>query len=309
MKLALRDLDPWTFRTVSLLAGGGALLGLVRAGGQSLAVPRAQWGPLCLVAVFNITAWHLLSAYALTLIGAGRGAIIAYTMPLWTVLLGRLLHGERLTAGKVAALALGSAGMAVLLAPEARRVWDAPGGALLMLGAAALWALGTVLVKTLPWSVPTATLTGWQLLAGAAPVAAGALARLWWIGTDAAGVAAPTPGGLAGLAYATFVGVTFCHWAWFRLVSLLPAGVASIGILGVPIVGVFSSALVLDEPVGWPEAAALGLVVSGLACLVFGLERRDEAPLSGRAGGGPASPARDGSGAPPRGRRSRRGRS
>ena len=127
MKLALRELDPWTFRTVCLLVGGGGLLALVRAGGHSLRVPRAERWPLALIALFNITGWHICSAYGLTLVHAGRAAIIAYTMPLWTVIFGRLLIGERITRSRLAALGLGLAGMAVLVTPDLGAIWAAPG--------------------------------------------------------------------------------------------------------------------------------------------------------------------------------------
>jgi drug/metabolite transporter (DMT)-like permease len=272
LKLAVREIDPWKFRTLCLLLGGGALLALVRAGGQSLAVPRRERGPLCLVTVFNITAWHLLSAYGLMRIQAGRGAIIAYTMPIWTVAFGWLLLGERLTTTKAVALVLGTAGLAVLVGRDMETLWAAPAGVILMLGAAIVWALGTLLIKSFRWTIPTATLTGWQLVLGAVPIALGALARLGW-GSDNGGLHALThlsPGALAGAAYATFVGVTFCHWAWFKLVGALPAAVAAIGVLGTPVVGVFSSALVIGEPVGAAELAAVALVVSGLAILLGG---------------------------------------
>lgn len=276
MKLALREIDPWTFRTVCLVVGGGGLLVLVRAGGHRLAIPRAERWPLLVVAVFNITTWHLLSAYSLTLIQAGRAAIIAYTMPLWTVLFGRLLLGERLTRARVAALGLGLAGLAVLVAPDARALWAAPTGALLMLTAAGLWAVGTVLIKAVPWTMPTAVLTGWQLVLGALPIALGAALR--WLGGVGTGphLAGLGAAALLGTAYATLVGVIFCHWAWFRIVATLPATVAAIGTLGIPVVGVFSSAVVAGEPIGAGEIGALGLVVGGLALLVRGLEGRAE---------------------------------
>jgi drug/metabolite transporter (DMT)-like permease len=270
MKLALREIDPWTFRTGCLLLGGGGLLALTRAGGQGLGVPRTERGRLLVAAVLNITAWHLLSAYSLTLIPAGRGAIVAYTMPLWTVLFGWLLLGERLTRSRAAALGLGLAGLAVLVAPEARALREAPAGILLMLAGAASWALGTVLTKAARWTIPTAVLTGWQLVLGALPVAAGAALR--WPGASEAGrlLASVGPAALAGAAYATLIGVMVCHWAWFRLVATLPMAVAAIGTLGIPIVGVFSSALVLGEPVGPAEVVALALVIGGLALLARG---------------------------------------
>jgi drug/metabolite transporter (DMT)-like permease len=273
MKLALRELDPWTFRTICLLVGGGGLLALVRMGGQSLRVPRLERRPLALAAFFNITAWHLCSAYGLTLVQAGRAAIIAYTMPLWTVIFARLLVRERITPRRLAALGLGLAGMAALVAPGASALWHEPAGILLMVGAAGSWAFGTVLIKAQRWTIPISALTGWQVILGAVPIALGALLRS--VTTGDSGVAARlttlSSAALLGTAYATFVGVIFCHWAWFRLVSILPAAVASIGTLGIPIVGLFTSALVLGEPVGMPEIVALVLVVGGLAILIGGM--------------------------------------
>ena len=58
------------------------------------------------------------------------------------------------------------------------------------------------------------------------------------------------------------------HYAWFKVVRMLPSSTAAIATLGIPVVGVFSSALVLREPVGLGELAALALVVSGLGVLL-----------------------------------------
>jgi drug/metabolite transporter (DMT)-like permease len=283
MKLAVRELDPWTFRTICLLVGGTGLLALVRAGGHSLAIPRRERGPLALAALFNITVWHLCSAYGLTRIQAGRGAIIAYTMPLWTVILGRVLVGDRIGPGRLAALLLGLGGMAALMAPDVHALWAAPAGTLLMLAAAVGWGLGTVLTKARRWTMPTAALTGWQVVLGGVPIALGAALRA--AVQDGAPllsqIAGASSGAILGTAYATFVGVIFCHWAWFRIVAILPAAGAAIGTLGIPIVGVFASALVLGEPVGPAELLALALVVGGLAILVRGFEPRTRESAAG----------------------------
>ena len=57
-------------------------------------------------------------------------------------------------------------------------------------------------------------------------------------------------------------------WAWFRLVSLVPAGVASLSVIAVPVVGMTSGALLLGEEIGWREGAALVLVVGALATVM-----------------------------------------
>lgn len=263
MKLGLAEVPPWTFRTFCLVTGGLGLLALARAGGHRLAIPRAERGPLCLVALFNITAWHLLSAYGLTLIRAGRAAIIAYTMPLWAVLLGRLLLGERLTRARALGLVLGLLGMAALLGPELRAVWAAPRGALFIVAAAVAWAAGTVLMKGFRWTLPTVLLAGWQVLLGAVPVTLGALLLE---PRPALGVL--TWPALVGTAYAAVVGVVVCHYLWFRILRMLPSGIAAIATLGVPIVGVFSSAVVLGERIGVGELIALALVVLALGLVL-----------------------------------------
>jgi drug/metabolite transporter (DMT)-like permease len=61
----------------------------------------------------------------------------------------------------------------------------------------------------------------------------------------------------------------YCHWAYFALVRIFPAGIAAIGTLAVPVVGVFSSTLILNEPVGLSEVAALALVVTALSMALF----------------------------------------
>jgi drug/metabolite transporter (DMT)-like permease len=65
-----------------------------------------------------------------------------------------------------------------------------------------------------------------------------------------------------------FVAMIFCQTAFFKLLSLLPAHVAAISVLPVPVVGVVSSAMLLAEPIGAPEVVALTLVVGGLFLLV-----------------------------------------
>jgi drug/metabolite transporter (DMT)-like permease len=271
MKVALGEVRPWTFRALCLLTGGTGLLAIARARGQPLAISRREWWPLAIVTFFNITAWHMLSAYGLTLVGAGRAVIIAYTMPLWAVILGRVVLGEPLTRFRSVALLLGLAGLAILIGPELRLLLAAPAGVLFMLGAAAAWATGTVMLKHFRWTMPTVLLTGWQLLLGGAPVVLGQLVLEPW--PWLAGVSVK---GVLGTAYAAIVGTLVCHYAWFRVVRSLPSGVAAIGTLGIPMVGVFSSGWLLGEPVGAREVAALALVVVALALVL----RRPSPPPS-----------------------------
>jgi drug/metabolite transporter (DMT)-like permease len=263
MKLALAEIEVWPFRSMCLIVGGTALLTLSRLGGRSIRVPTREIRPLLICVVFNILGWHLFSGYGISMMEAGRASIIAFTMPVWAALFGRFVLGEALTGTKLLGLVLGIAGLAVLIGPDLSSLGAAPLGAALMLGAAISWALGTVIMKRFLWTIPVATLAGWQLLIGAVPISLGALAFQEF--PDLTALSTPA---LLSLLYVLAVPMVFCHWAWFTVVRMFPAAIAATGTLAIPIVGVFSSGLVLGEPIGPRELGALALVCAALAVVL-----------------------------------------
>ena len=265
MKLAVMDIDPWTFRMLCLVAGGGGLLLVARfSGARRLSIPRGDLGPLLLASLLNVTGWHLGTAFGLTFMGAGRASIIAFTMPVWASLFGVLVLGERLTRVRLAGLGLGVAGLGVLLVPELGRIGASPWGAVLMLVAAASWAGGTVAVKARRWGLDTAALSGWQLVFGGIPVALG-----WALLGRPETLLTASWGSLGGALYAMLIPMIYCYWAWFRIVALFPASLAAIGTLAIPVIGVFSSALLTGERVGPGEIAGLVLVVAALVLVLM----------------------------------------
>jgi drug/metabolite transporter (DMT)-like permease len=263
MKLALDAFDPWLFRVVCLGAGAAGLFAIARAGGQRLAVPRRDRRMLGWTALLSITGWHVCVAFGIAMMPAGRAAILAYTMPLWATVMAWAFLGERLTPLRLAGLALGLAGMAFLIGDEFAKLGAAPWGALLIVAAAVFWAGGTVALKSHRWSMGTAALTGWQMALGGMPVVLGAvlLGRL----PDPAQVTAVQ---WIALAYSATIPMVLCHWAWNRLVGLVPASVAVVGTLMIPVVGVLSSMPLTGETVGYREILALVLVVAALAIVL-----------------------------------------
>ncbi len=274
MKIALGEIPVWSFRSFCLVGGGTGLLLLARLSGRSLYLPPGERLPLALVALFNVVGWQLCSAYGISLIPASRAVIVAFTMPLWATLLGAAFLGERLTRAKLAGLALGMAGLGLLIGPDLVVLGRVPLGSLMMLGAALSWAAGTVLIKRFTWTVGSAALSGWQLMFGAVPVVAGAL-----VIDGLPQVTSLSTPVLIAVVYVLLLPTIFCQWAYFHLVRLFPAGLAAIGTLAVPVVGVFSSALVLGESIGWRELAALALVCVALAVVLVLPARRPAPPL------------------------------
>lgn len=263
MKVALSEVPPWTFRSFCLGLGSAVLFAALRAGGQRLSVPREQWGRLAMLAFFNITCWNMLVAFGVALIPSGRAAILAYTMPVWSVPLSIWLLRERVTLRKLVGLAMGIGALALLLGQSFLDLREAPLGSLLVLGAAITWALGTVLQKRFPVSMPTGAYTAWIMLLGGVPIFLGTL--LFEDLASLRGVGLPA---WSGVLYNVFVSFAFAHWAWIKIATSVPVSVFSISMLIIPVIGVLSGIVFLGERPGWAEVAALFLVLSALATVI-----------------------------------------
>jgi drug/metabolite transporter (DMT)-like permease len=264
MKIALAEFPIWAFRAICLGVGGVGLLAIARLKGIPLRLPRRLLWPTVLVSFFNITVWHLMSAAGVAAMASGRAAIIAFTMPLWAALLAAPLLGERMSKSTGLGLAVGLAGMAALMLPDAGAIVADPAGPAFMLAAAIAWAVGTVAYKYVRWPVSALVMAGWQQVIGGIPIFIGAPIFDWNADFSSIGAAA----WLATL-FAATLPMIVCHWAWFHVVGTFPAIVAAVGTLAIPVIGVLSSSIALGEPLGPDVLGALLLVVAALVIVVI----------------------------------------
>ena len=264
MKIILGEMTVWWFRALCLIVGGSLLLTLSGLSGNRWQLQRRELGPVLLCGSFAILGWMVFSAYGVSLMPAGRASIIAFTMPVWATLLAAPLLGERITATKIIGLVLGVGGLGVLIGQDLVILRQAPVGAFFMLLAAVSWAIGTILLKRFNWQLPVLTNVAWQLLFSAIPVTLVAIVREPL--PDLAGLSLPA---IVALIYLFLFPMSFCQWAYFKVVTLLPASVAAIGTLLVPVIGVYSSHLILAEPVGIAELTALLLILSALGLVLI----------------------------------------
>jgi drug/metabolite transporter (DMT)-like permease len=262
MKITLREFPIWTFRAWSCLVAGMCLLGLARLSGGTILPPAHEWRGLTWAAMCNVTLWHLLVGYGVVLVASGHAAVLAYTMPLWVVLLGTVFLKEPLELQSVVGMALGLAGILTLVSADFATLGKAPVGALLILLGAIAWAAGTLIQKHRRTVLPTLALSGWQLVIGSIPIF---MLMPFIDGVHVPNVSAQA---WAAGAYLTFIALVICYFLWFKIVSLMSANRASISALLVPAVGVASGALFLDEPFGWREVLALAFVAAALAIVL-----------------------------------------
>lgn len=265
IRVAVLEIPPWTFRAICLAVGATTLFSLSFVRRSRLRVPRDEIAPLIMVGLLNVTAYHMFTAYGLTRIEAGRGVILAFTFPLWSVLLGSVVLRERITWGRSVALLLGFGAMALLMGPEIQKVGRSPIGGFLLICSAISWASATVLMKSRDWTLGSGELAAWQLAIGGVPILIGAV--LIDQSPDFSNV---TPRAWIGLIYASAIAVGFGQLMWFHILRIMPSAVASISTLAVPVVGVISSGLLLGEPIGWREVTALALVLAALFLVLVG---------------------------------------
>jgi drug/metabolite transporter (DMT)-like permease len=262
LKMGVAELAPLTFRALTLPFAAIGLLAIARVAGESVGIPRKMWSKVMLLALFNITGWNGLLLFGVQQLPAGRSAILAYTMPVWSVLISLALLHEPLSRRKIVGLGLGMLGMGLLLFDDIRNLRRAPIAALLILGASISWAMGIVLLRK--WKLPLSqtVVSGWIMLLGWMPLAL--LAPLF---------SPVMPHPLSGPAwfaiiYNIFLAGTLAHWAFFTLARTLPVAVSSMSSLPVPIVGVFAGMLLLGERPGPPEWGALALVVAAMIAVL-----------------------------------------
>ena len=264
MKLALAEVSPWTFRSMCLGLGSAVLFLVLHVSGQDIPWPRGQWRRLWTLAILNITGWNMLVAYGLTMIPSGRGAILAYTMPALAIPLSVWLLGERLTKPKAIGLALGLAGLALLLGEGYAAIGAAPLGSLLVLAAAASWAFGVVMQKKYPVAMAVGPYTAWIMLLGGVPIYIGAALL-----EDPRALAHVGARAWFGTAYNVFIAFAFAHWAWIKLATSVSVTVFSLSILVIPAVAVLGGIAVLGERPTLAEIGALLLVLGSLATVVM----------------------------------------
>jgi drug/metabolite transporter (DMT)-like permease len=241
------------------------LFALLMASGGLRRPSRADMPVVLSTGLLQIAAFLGLTHVALMFVEAGRSAILAYTTPLWVAPLSALFLKEPLTPMKLLAVGLGMAGVVVMFNPFALDYRDSRvllGNGLLLLSAMA-WAAAIVHVRGHPWRASPLALMPWQmLLAALALVPVAVLAdpgpKIDW-----------SPELLAILFYNGPVASAFCYWAFVTVNRSFSATATALGSLGVPVVGVFASALALGEPLTPAKLAGLAMIGAGVAVLTM----------------------------------------
>jgi drug/metabolite transporter (DMT)-like permease len=229
------------------------------------------WLYLVLIAVFGNALPFSLIAWGQRWIDSGLAGILMAVMPLATLSLAHyLVPGERLTAFRIGGFALGFAGVAVLMGPEAlMKLIDGRGDLvpmLAVLGGALCYSVSAILARLRPTSDALSSAAVTILLAAAmiTPFALGA--------SGPQSAQAPSAASLAAVVVLGAFSTALAAVLYFRLVkSAGPAFVSQLNYL-IPLWAVLIGVLFLGESPQPKHLFALGLILGGV--LLAQLERR-----------------------------------
>jgi drug/metabolite transporter (DMT)-like permease len=259
MKAALAYIGPFDFSVLRSVFGTVLLFALLWIRGESLA--PTPWRDTILIGLAQTTGFQALVQLALVNGGAGKTALLAYTMPFWVIAFAWILLGERPTLRHWLLLAIAAAGLVLVIEP-----WGAIGNltsCCLAIAGGACWALGTVLAKRLfdRQSVTPLRLTAWQMLCGSIGMIVLAVSvserPIEW-----------STGLIAAVAYNGIFAGAAAWTLWLFVVKRLPAGIAGVASLVTPLLGVFFAWLQLGETPDRVEACGIALIAVALLGLL-----------------------------------------
>jgi drug/metabolite transporter (DMT)-like permease len=257
-KQALDYAPPFAFAAERSIGGALALLAALKLAGRPLKLVAP--GATLAIGLIQITCFMALSTWALVEGGPGKTAVLIFTMPIWTLLLAWPILGERIRGAQWLAAASTLTGLLLIIEPW--NMYTSLFSKFLGVMAALCWAIGTVLVKRLRARQPVdlLSLTAWQMLLGAVP-----LALLAVVVPER-----PTDWSAAYigiLAFMSVISTAFCWWLWIILLDRVPAWEASLSVLGTPVVAIISARLLMGEDFSSGEVMGILLIGTGLALL------------------------------------------
>lgn len=263
MKFSLRELSPLYFRALTMSCGAVWLYSYYRVKGVRMWPQSTEWRSVVILGLPNMLGWHTLSILGVKELASGRAAILGFTMPIWTVLLGVLLFKQQLTRRLVFAMVAVALTVGLLTFNELTTLSGKPLGVVWMALAALCWAAGTLMMRRAQLTLPMETLTVWMLLL--------ASICLWIF----AAVLEPWPSwqfsGLmwGSLAFGMFINYGFAQIIWFGMARHLPPSTSAMSVMAVPMVGTLSATLIVQEMPGWQDLVAVLCVMGAIAAVLL----------------------------------------
>jgi len=262
--IAVEKIPPALMCGLRFLIAGVFMLAFCALRGKTIVYKPRQLGEMAVVGILLLMGGNLTLSYAEKHVASGLAALIIAITPLWFLVLDTLLLGDHHVSirGKMG-LALGIAGLVVLLWPQLTattsfgrtELWSS----LSLIGGSFSWALGSVLAKK--WKAPDVdpfSAIAWEMVAAGLAnllfaVVAGDFSYVVW-----------TTRGVGATLYLVVCGSWIGYTAYIWLLGHVPTSKVSTYAYVNPVVAVFLGWLVLHEPVDAYILAGSAIVIASV---------------------------------------------
>ena len=265
IRIAVEHIPPALMCGMRFTIAGTLMLSYLALRGRNIRYSAAQLGQMATVGILLLMGGNLTLSYAEQLVPSGLAALMVASTPLWFLVLDSLLLGDHhISARGMAGLALGIAGISVLIWPKLtstgalglKELW----WSLSLLGGSFSWALGSVLSKRWQSSeVDPFSATAWQVtFAGLAnlvfAVSFEDISNVTW-----------TARGVGAVLYLVVCGSWIGYTAYIWLLGHVPTSKVSTYAYVNPVVAVFLGWLFVNETVDRYILAGSAIVVASVA--------------------------------------------
>lgn len=276
IRIAVESMPPFLMAGVRFILAGGLLyLYARRPGTRRERITGRQWRSALIIGACLLLAGNGLVSWGEQYVASGLVALIVATVPLWMALFAPLFGGSRVTWKAALGIAIGLAGVVLLLrpggaAPTEWQTYIVPASPL-------LWALGSLYAQRAPVPRQAFTATAMEMLAGGVlltivGLASGELGRVhlgsitaasWW-----------------AFAYLVLIGALVGYSAYIWLLHHVSSTAASTYAYVNPLVAVILGAIFLGEKVSALTLVAGAMILAAVALILS--SRRRAAPRVSR---------------------------
>lgn len=263
MKMALSQIPPFHYRAITM--GGGAIILIfwLLFKKQSLKISRNDLIKIFWIAIPNMIMWHMFAILGVQELASGRAAILGFTMPIWTVILSALLFKQRLTARIWISVISVAITVGLLTFNELSHLTGSPIGIIWMQIAALSWALGTILIGKIKLNCPIEVAAAWMLCIGAIVIAILSFflepAMTWHYDRKV----------WFTIFYGLVINFGIGQVIWFSLASSLPPSASAFSIMSIPVISIFSAAILTKEVPQITDFIATGFIIIAIASAVL----------------------------------------
>jgi drug/metabolite transporter (DMT)-like permease len=263
MKLSLREMSPLYVRALTMTGGAVCLAIWYGFKGLRMKPSVSEWRDVILLGLPNVLGWHTLSILGVSQLASGRAAILGFTMPIWTVLLGVLLFKDKLTPRLCLALLAVAAAVGLLSWHELSSMAGKPLGVAFMLGAALCWAVGTLLMRHRHLTLSIQALTVWMMLLVSV--------TLWVMAfiMEPAPTWQYSPLLWGSVLWGIFMNYGISQIIWFGMAKNLPPATSAMSVMAVPMIGTLSATFIVGEVPHWQDWVAVVCVITAIATVLL----------------------------------------